>query len=223
MNVLFVDYRKSSTNLLYFFVGFCAQPICLFFLKVFGLYKSLLYNFIVFILRTCSGAAHVPDSISLVELASLADMLGLEGLKEVVEHALKQRHCHNFHRPCAGCCTGVVEVLPLAAAYGLDDLYQRCLQWITKYFAKVGNVVFWKILWFILLFLATFAYYKHFLGLYLWKTYQVCYIWDYIIVIIRKAFSYRMMFTKLAPIRKAKVMITCGRNVEIIFFFKIRE
>lgn len=84
-----------------------------------------------------SGAAHVPDSISLVELASLADMLGLEGLKEVVEHALKLRHCHNFHRPCAGCSTGVVEVLPLAAAYGLDDLYQKCLQWITKYFAKV--------------------------------------------------------------------------------------
>ncbi|EFA01130.1 uncharacterized protein LOC659745 [Tribolium castaneum] len=84
-----------------------------------------------------SGAAHVPDSISLVELASLADMLGLEGLKEVVEHALKQRHCHNFHKPCAGCCTGVLEVLPLSAAYGLDDLYQKCLQWITQHFVRV--------------------------------------------------------------------------------------
>ncbi|XP_072398684.1 uncharacterized protein [Diabrotica undecimpunctata] len=84
-----------------------------------------------------SGAAHVPDSISLVELASLADMLGLEGLKEVVEHALKQRHCHNFHKPCAGCCTGVLEVLPLSAAYGLDDLYRSCLHWITQYFVRV--------------------------------------------------------------------------------------
>ncbi|KAJ8919727.1 hypothetical protein NQ315_006255 [Exocentrus adspersus] len=84
-----------------------------------------------------SGTAHVPDSISLVELASLADMLGLEGLKEVVEHALKQRHCHNFHKPCAGCCTGVLEVLPLSAAYGLDDLYQKCLQWITQHFVRV--------------------------------------------------------------------------------------
>nr|CAH7714726.1 unnamed protein product [Callosobruchus chinensis] len=84
-----------------------------------------------------SGAAHVPDSISLVELASLADMLGLEGLKEVVEHALKLRHCHNFHRPCAGCCTGVLEVLPLSAAYGLDELYQRCLHWVTQHFVRV--------------------------------------------------------------------------------------
>lgn len=57
-----------------------------------------------------SGASHVPDSISLVELASLADLLSLEGLKEVVSHALKSRHCHNFHSPCAGCLTGVLEV-----------------------------------------------------------------------------------------------------------------
>lgn len=57
-----------------------------------------------------SGAAHVPESISLVELAALADMLALEGLKEVVEHALTVRHCHNFHEPCTGCISGVVEV-----------------------------------------------------------------------------------------------------------------
>lgn len=84
-----------------------------------------------------SGAAHVPDSIGLAELASLADMLCLEGLKEVVAHALKSRHCHNFHRPCAGCCTGVVEVLHLSAAYGLDELYQKCLRWLTQHFVKV--------------------------------------------------------------------------------------
>ncbi|KAK9891986.1 hypothetical protein WA026_017465 [Henosepilachna vigintioctopunctata] len=84
-----------------------------------------------------SGAAHVPDSISVIELASLADMLGLEGLKEVVEHALKLRYCHNFHKPCAGCSTGVTEVLMLSAAYGLDDLYQKCLEWITQNFVKI--------------------------------------------------------------------------------------
>lgn len=79
----------------------------------------------------------MPDSISVIELASLADMLGLEGLKEVVEHALRQRYCHNFHKPCPGCCTGVTEVLMLSAAYGLDDLYQKCLQWITQNFVKI--------------------------------------------------------------------------------------
>ncbi|KAF2901437.1 hypothetical protein ILUMI_04749, partial [Ignelater luminosus] len=84
-----------------------------------------------------SGASHIPQSISLVELAALSDMLGLEGLKEVVAHALKVRHCHNFHHPCTGCITGVAEVLPLAAAYGLDELYQASLCWITKHFIEV--------------------------------------------------------------------------------------
>ncbi|XP_065162021.1 LOW QUALITY PROTEIN: BTB/POZ domain-containing protein 8-like, partial [Atheta coriaria] len=84
-----------------------------------------------------SGASHVPDSISLVELASLADLLSLEGLKEVVSHALKSRHCHNFHSPCAGCLTGGFEVLPLSSAYGLDELYQKCLKWITTHYLRI--------------------------------------------------------------------------------------
>uniref|UniRef100_A0A1Y1M7L0 BTB domain-containing protein n=1 Tax=Photinus pyralis TaxID=7054 RepID=A0A1Y1M7L0_PHOPY len=84
-----------------------------------------------------SGAAHIPQSISVIELASLADMLGLEGLKEVVTHALKVRHCHNFHKPCTGCISGVFEVLPLSVTYGLDDLYQASLKWISQYFIEV--------------------------------------------------------------------------------------
>lgn len=84
-----------------------------------------------------SGAAHIPQSISLVELAALSDMLGLEGLKEVVAHALKLRHCHNFHKPCTGCITGVVEVLPLTATYSLDELYQESLKWISQNFTEV--------------------------------------------------------------------------------------
>lgn len=45
-----------------------------------------------------SGAADIPETISLVELATLADMLGLEGLKEVVAYTLKLKHCHLFHK-----------------------------------------------------------------------------------------------------------------------------
>jgi len=45
-----------------------------------------------------SGAAHPPEGISLMELASLSDLLGLEGLKEVTGYALKINYCHNFHK-----------------------------------------------------------------------------------------------------------------------------
>nr|CAD7256648.1 unnamed protein product [Timema shepardi] len=80
------------------------------------------YNAVHFALcHIYSGTSNIPDTISIVELATLADMLGLEGLKE----------------PCTMCAVGVVECLPLAAAYGLDDIYRKSLRWITKYFVRI--------------------------------------------------------------------------------------
>ncbi|XP_039763318.1 uncharacterized protein LOC120636089 isoform X3 [Pararge aegeria] len=84
-----------------------------------------------------SGLSTIPDSISIVELATIADMLGLEGLKEAIMFTLKAKYCHHFHRPCQVCTAGVLECFPLSSVYGLDDLYRKCLRWITKYFAKV--------------------------------------------------------------------------------------
>lgn len=84
-----------------------------------------------------SGAADIPESIDLVELATLADMLGLEGLKEVVSSTLKLKYCHMFHKPCSICVIGIIETLPLAFTYSLDDLYRKCLKWITRYFVRV--------------------------------------------------------------------------------------
>lgn len=45
-----------------------------------------------------SGASHPPEGISLMELAALSDLLGLEGLKEVTAYALRTNYCHNFHK-----------------------------------------------------------------------------------------------------------------------------
>jgi BTB/POZ domain-containing protein 8 len=45
-----------------------------------------------------SGTNNIPDSISIVELATLTDMLGLEGLKEVIMYTLKVKYCHFFHK-----------------------------------------------------------------------------------------------------------------------------
>ncbi|XP_028169747.1 uncharacterized protein LOC114359514 isoform X1 [Ostrinia furnacalis] len=84
-----------------------------------------------------SGVSTIPDSISIVELATLADMLGLEGLKEAIMFTLKAKYCHHFHKPCAVCKAGVLECFPLCSVYGLDDLYRKCLKWIIKYFPWV--------------------------------------------------------------------------------------
>ncbi|XP_075229220.1 uncharacterized protein LOC142328931 isoform X2 [Lycorma delicatula] len=96
------------------------------------------YNAVHFALcHIYSGASNIPDSINIVELATLADMLCLEGLKEVIMYTLKVKYCHFFHKPCQMCTVGVLECLPLAAAYGLDEIYRKSLRWITKYFVRV--------------------------------------------------------------------------------------
>ncbi|CAD6237260.1 GSCOCG00002220001-RA-CDS [Cotesia congregata] len=84
-----------------------------------------------------SGESNIPDSISIVELATLADMLCLEGLKEVIGYTIKVKYCHLFHKPCQICAVGVLECLPLAAAYGLDEVYRKSLRWITRHFVRI--------------------------------------------------------------------------------------
>lgn len=84
-----------------------------------------------------SGASHPPEGISLMELAGLADLLGLEGLKEVTAYSLKTNYCHNFHKPCPGCIDGIIKVITVSLTHGLDDLYRKCLKWICKHYVKV--------------------------------------------------------------------------------------
>ncbi|KAL7302103.1 hypothetical protein TKK_0005331 [Trichogramma kaykai] len=85
------------------------------------------------------GEICIPETLSIVELATLADLLCLEGLKECIGYTLKVQYCHNFHRPCNGCTVGVLECLPIAAAYGLDEVYRKSLRWITKHFVRVWS------------------------------------------------------------------------------------
>ncbi|XP_020707456.2 uncharacterized protein LOC105684979 isoform X1 [Athalia rosae] len=96
------------------------------------------YNSVHFALcHIYSGESNIPDTISIVELATLADMLCLEGLKEVISYTLKVKYCHLFHKPCQICAVGVLECMPLAAAYGLDEVYRKSLRWITRHFVRI--------------------------------------------------------------------------------------
>ncbi|XP_017787867.1 PREDICTED: uncharacterized protein LOC108570506 [Habropoda laboriosa] len=84
-----------------------------------------------------SGESNIPDTISIVELATLADLLCLEGLKEIIGYTLKVKYCHLFHKPCQICAVGVLECMPLAAAYGLDEVYRKSLRWVTRHFVRI--------------------------------------------------------------------------------------
>ncbi|XP_051175627.1 uncharacterized protein LOC127290860 isoform X2 [Leptopilina boulardi] len=96
------------------------------------------YNAVHFALcHIYSGESNIPDTISIMELATLSDMLCLEGLKEVIGYTLKVKYCHLFHKPCQVCAVGVLECMPLAAAYGLDELYRKSLKWVTRHFVRI--------------------------------------------------------------------------------------
>ncbi|XP_068204485.1 serine-rich adhesin for platelets isoform X2 [Palaemon carinicauda] len=84
-----------------------------------------------------SGSSTVPEGVRVGELAALADMLALDGLKDVISLHLKAKMCHYFHKPCSGCLEGVLDVLPISGAYCLDELYHRCLRWVAKHFVVV--------------------------------------------------------------------------------------
>ena len=81
-----------------------------------------------------SGSSSIPPGVKPSELAAISDMLALDGLKEVVALHYKANKCHYFHKPCADCIDGVLEVLPITGAYCMDELYHKCLRWISKNF-----------------------------------------------------------------------------------------
>lgn len=57
------------------------------------------YNVVQFTMyHIYSGTNEIPDTIDLIELATLTDLLGLEGLRENISQTIRTKFCHNFHR-----------------------------------------------------------------------------------------------------------------------------
>nr|XP_033772463.1 BTB/POZ domain-containing protein 8 isoform X2 [Geotrypetes seraphini] len=77
------------------------------------------------------------DHITLQgQVLSIADMYGLEGLKEMAIYILKRDYCKFFHKPIGGLHLSVLECLTLARLFGLKSLYASCMRWIGKHFVK---------------------------------------------------------------------------------------
>ncbi|XP_074654175.1 uncharacterized protein LOC141908180 [Tubulanus polymorphus] len=76
-------------------------------------------------------------SCSLPEIIQVADMYGIEGLKDLAGYILLKKKCHFFHKPCNECIAGVIEAMSLASFYSLTDVLDRALVWVTKHFTKV--------------------------------------------------------------------------------------
>lgn len=81
----------------------------------------------------------LPSGASASQVVLAADMLGLDGLKDVVEMVLIRDYCRFFPKPSEGVQKGVLECLCLTHALGLHSLNLQCKRWIAEHFVKTWS------------------------------------------------------------------------------------
>ncbi|KAL4000010.1 tripartite motif-containing protein 35 [Sarotherodon galilaeus] len=79
----------------------------------------------------------LPRRASASQVVLAADMLGLEGLKDVVEMVLTRDYCRFFPKPADGVQRTVLECLSFTHALGLQNLHMQCKRWVAEHFVKV--------------------------------------------------------------------------------------
>ncbi|NXX94347.1 BTBD8 protein, partial [Centropus bengalensis] len=79
-----------------------------------------------------------PDTVDVgyVRVLGIADMYGLDGLREVAIYILKRDYCNFFQKPAPGKQQPVLECLAIAHSLGVESLYAACMKWVGKHFAK---------------------------------------------------------------------------------------
>ncbi|XP_064649358.1 BTB/POZ domain-containing protein 8-like isoform X2 [Lineus longissimus] len=83
------------------------------------------------------GVIDIDTDCHVQDLLILADMYGMDGLKDVVIFEIKKNYCHFFHKPCPECITKVADALCLSFSHGMEDLLHKILRWCDKYFVKM--------------------------------------------------------------------------------------
>nr|XP_033477377.1 AP2-interacting clathrin-endocytosis protein isoform X1 [Epinephelus lanceolatus]XP_033477378.1 AP2-interacting clathrin-endocytosis protein isoform X1 [Epinephelus lanceolatus] len=79
----------------------------------------------------------LPPGASASQVVLAADMLGLEGLKDVVEMVLTRDYCRFFPKqPIDGVQRTVLECLSLTHALGLQNLHMLCKRWVADHYVK---------------------------------------------------------------------------------------
>ncbi|XP_027693830.1 AP2-interacting clathrin-endocytosis protein isoform X4 [Vombatus ursinus] len=82
------------------------------------------------------GTLGFPNKANAGQILNLADMYGLEGLKEVTLYILKRDYCNFFQKPAPGRLEAILECLIIAHSVGVESLYDDCMKWIVKHFAR---------------------------------------------------------------------------------------
>ncbi|KAM6454376.1 BTB/POZ domain-containing protein 8 isoform 1-T1 [Liasis olivaceus] len=77
-----------------------------------------------------------PKKVNAGCILSIADMYGLEGLREIAIYILKRDYCNFFQKPVPGKHQPVLECLAIAHSTGAEHLYDACMKWLVQNFAR---------------------------------------------------------------------------------------
>ncbi|NXL24697.1 BTBD8 protein, partial [Setophaga kirtlandii] len=77
-----------------------------------------------------------PEEVDVGHMLGIADMYGLDGLKEVAIYILKRDYCNFFQKPVPGKQQPVLECMAIAHSLGVENLYAACMKWVGKHFAR---------------------------------------------------------------------------------------
>ncbi|XP_046905530.1 AP2-interacting clathrin-endocytosis protein isoform X2 [Hypomesus transpacificus] len=78
----------------------------------------------------------LPARASASQVVLAADMLGLEGMKDVVDMVLTRDYCRFFPKPVDGVQKSILECMSLTHSLGLQSLHASCLRWVAEHFVK---------------------------------------------------------------------------------------
>ncbi|KAK2858056.1 hypothetical protein Q7C36_005975 [Tachysurus vachellii] len=78
----------------------------------------------------------LPPGSNVSQVVMAADMLGLEGLKDVAEMVLTRDYCRFFPKPVEGVQRTILECLAISHSIGLHNLYSSCVRWVAEHFVK---------------------------------------------------------------------------------------
>ncbi|KFV85224.1 BTB/POZ domain-containing protein 8, partial [Struthio camelus australis] len=74
------------------------------------------------------GILDFPDKVDVGRILGIADMYGLDGLKEVAIYILKRDYCNFFQKPAPGKQQPVLECMAIAHSLGVENLYAACMK-----------------------------------------------------------------------------------------------
>ncbi|XP_036112218.1 BTB/POZ domain-containing protein 8 isoform X1 [Molossus molossus] len=82
------------------------------------------------------GTLDFPDKANVGKILNMADMYGLEGLKEVAIYILRRDYCNFFQKPVPRSLASILECLVIAHSVGVESLFADCMKWIVKHFGR---------------------------------------------------------------------------------------